>query len=88
MQNFQDLAPSQKESECVSHSVLSDSLQPHRLWPTRLLCPWDFPGKNTRVGCHPLPQGDLLDPGIEPGSLLLQADSLLSEPPGKPQMSA
>ena len=28
--------------------------------------------------------GDLPDPGIEPGSLALQADSLLSEPPGKP----
>ena len=25
--------------------------------PTRLLCPWDFPGKNTRVGCHFLLQG-------------------------------
>jgi len=20
--------------------------------PTRFLCPWDFPGKNTGVGCH------------------------------------
>ena len=28
--------------------------------------------------------GDLPDPGIKPGSLVLQADSLLSEPPGKP----
>ena len=28
--------------------------------------------------------GDLPDPGIEPGSPALQADSLLSEPPGKP----
>ena len=28
--------------------------------------------------------GDLPDPGIEPGSPTLQADSLLSEPPGKP----
>ena len=28
--------------------------------------------------------GDLPDPGIEPGSAALQADSLLSEPPGKP----
>ena len=28
--------------------------------------------------------GDLPDPGIEPRSLALQADSLLSEPPGKP----
>ena len=30
-------------------------------------------------------QGDLPDPGIEPGSPALQADSLPSEPPGKPQ---
>ena len=37
---------------CVcAHSVLSSSLQPHRLQPTRLLCPWDFLGKNTGVGC-------------------------------------
>ena len=31
-----------------------------------------------------LPPGDLPDPGIEPGSPALQADSLPSEPPGKP----
>ena len=30
-----------------------------------------------------LPPGDLPDPGIEPGSPALQADSLLSEPPGE-----
>ena len=35
-----------------SHSVMSDSYQPHGLQPTRLLCPWDFPGKSTGVGCH------------------------------------
>ena len=35
-----------------SRSVMSDSLQPHGLQPTRLLCPWDFPGKSTGVGCH------------------------------------
>ena len=35
-----------------SHSVLSDSYWPHGLQPTRLLCPWDFPGKSTGVGCH------------------------------------
>ena len=29
--------------------------------------------------------GDLLDPGIKSGSPALQADSSLSEPPGKPQ---
>ena len=30
----------------------SSSLWPHGLQPTRLLCPWDFPGKNIGVGCH------------------------------------
>ena len=33
-------------------SVMSDSLWSHGLQPARLLCPWDFPGKNTEVGCH------------------------------------
>ena len=31
---------------------MSDSVQPHRQQPTRLLCPWDSPGKNTGVGCR------------------------------------
>ena len=31
---------------------MSDSVQPHRWQPTRLLCPWDSPGKNSGVGCH------------------------------------
>ena len=31
----------------LSCSVVSDFLQPHGVWPARLLCPWDFPGKNT-----------------------------------------
>ena len=35
-----------------SCSVMSDSLSPYELSPSRLLCPWDFPGKNTGVGCH------------------------------------
>ena len=33
-------------------SVVSDSSRPHGLQPTRLLRPWDFPGKSTGVGCH------------------------------------
>ena len=28
------------------------TMRPHRRQPTRLLCPWDSPGKNTRVGYH------------------------------------
>ena len=35
-----------------SHSVMSDPQWPHGLQPTRLLCPWGFPGKSTGVGCH------------------------------------
>ena len=31
---------------------MSDSVRPHRRKPTRLLCSWDSPGKNTGVGCH------------------------------------
>ena len=31
---------------------MSDSSGPHGLEPIRLLCPWDFPGKSTGVGCH------------------------------------
>ena len=42
---------------CVCPSVVSNSLQSHELEPTRLLYPWDFPGKNTAVGCHVLLQG-------------------------------
>ena len=38
-------------------SVVSYSLQPHGLWPTRLLCPWDFSDKNTGEGYHFLFQG-------------------------------
>ena len=37
-----------------SHSVMSDSSRPHGLQPTRLLHPWDFPGKSTGVGCQGL----------------------------------
>ena len=43
----------------------------------------DSPGKNSGVGCHPLLQGifqtQALNPGLEPGSPTLQADSLPSE---------
>ena len=33
-------------------SAMSDSVRTHRWQPTRLLCPWDSPGKNTGVDCH------------------------------------
>ena len=37
-----------------SCTVVSNSSRPHGLQPTRLLRPWDFPGKRTGVGCHRL----------------------------------
>ena len=48
--------PSMHESEKWkwSRSVVSDCWRPHGLQPTRLLHPWDFPGKSTGVGCHRL----------------------------------
>ena len=39
-------------SESESHSVMSDSLQPHWLFSVRFLCPWDSPGKNTGASRH------------------------------------
>ena len=53
------------------------------LEPTRLLCPWNSPSKNTGVDCHSLLQG-IFQPGVKPRSPILQADSLPSELPGKP----
>ena len=54
---------------------MSDSSQPHGLQPTRLLRPWDFPGKSTGVGCHHLeevkwqlqgPKCTGAEPGLQP----------------------
>ena len=47
----------ESEKSKWSRSVVSDSMQPHGLKPTRLLRPWDFPGKSTGVGCHCLLRG-------------------------------
>ena len=55
--------------ESVSHSFVSNSLQPHGLYSTRLLCPWASPGKNTGVGFHSLLQGIFSTQGLKPGLL-------------------
>jgi len=69
-----------------SHSVVSNSLRPHGLQPTRLLCPWGFllGEQEYWSGLLCPPPGDLLNPGIKPRSPSLQEDSLSTEPPGKP----
>ena len=63
-----------------SHSVMSDSLRPHGLYRS-----WNSPGQNTEVGSLSLLQGNLPNPGIEPRSPALRADSLPAEPQGKPK---
>ena len=70
-------------------SVASNSLWPHGLLPTRLFCPWDFPGKNTDTGDHFLLQGIFPIQGLNPCLLHFrhwQADSLPVAPPGKPSL--
>ena len=59
-------------------------LQPHVLQPARLLCPWNFPGKNTGVGCHFLLQGIFLTQGSNPSLLCWQVDSLPLSHQGSP----
>ena len=66
-------------------AVMSDSLQLHGLQPARLLHSWDFPGKNTGVGCHFLLQGSFPTQGLSSGllHLLPQAGGLFTTKPGR-----
>jgi len=52
-----------------SHLTLCDPMD--RSQPTRLLCPWEFPGKNTGAGYHFLFQGIFLTQGLNPPLLSL-----------------
>ena len=54
---------------CALCSVVSDSFRLNGLLPARLLCPWDFSGKDTGMGCHFLLQGVFLTEGLNPGLL-------------------
>ncbi|CAM9884602.1 unnamed protein product [Rangifer tarandus platyrhynchus] len=71
--NFAFPCPSSPDAAtlCVlSQPVVSDSLRPHGLYPTRLLCPWNpCPGKNAGVGSHSLRQGIFPTQGLNPGPL-------------------
>ena len=70
---------------CVrSCPVVSDSLRPHGLWLTRFLHPWGFSRQEYWSGLLCPPPGDLPNPRIKPRCPSLQADSLPSEPRGKP----
>ena len=62
---------------------MSDSVQPHGPQPTRLLRPWDSPGKNTGVGCHFLLQCVKVESESEvTQSYLTLSDPMDCSPPG------
>ena len=64
----------------VSLSVMFDSFAT----PWTVACPWDFPGKNSEVGCHFLLQGIFLIQGLNLHLLHWQVDCFTTVPPGKP----
>ena len=68
-------------SESISRSVVSDTLL--TLWTVAHQAPLsiEISGENTVVGCQLPSPGNLPNPGIEPRSPTLQADSSPSEPP-------
>ena len=53
------------------HACMLSLLSRVQLFATRLLCPWDSPGKNTGVGCHALLQGIFPTQGLNPHLLCL-----------------
>ena len=65
-------------------TVMSNCLPLHGLYPASLLCPLDFPSKNTGSELPFLSLGDLPDPSIEPASPALAGGFFTTEPPGKP----
>ena len=69
---------------CVSPSVVPNSLRPHGLEPTWILCPWDSPGKNIGVGYHSLLQGisptQRSNPGLPHCRQILYCLSYLGSP--------
>ena len=71
-------------SVCFSCSVMPNSLRPHGLQPTRLLCPWGFSKQEYWNGLPCPLSGHLPNPGIKPRSYCI-TDSLPTEPEGKPK---
>ena len=64
-----DSCPQSQMLACVRAQSLQScpTLRPHGLQPTRLLCPWDSPGKDTGVGSQALLQGIFPTQGSNPG---------------------
>ena len=76
----------QSEKVKVSHSVMSNSLQAMDSIAYQVPLSMGFSRQEYFSGLPLASPGDLSDPEMDPGSLALQADSLPSEPPGKPYL--
>ena len=85
---FSHLVSKRDESNLVLYCQLGILIQVTVVSVTnsRLLYPWDFSGKNTRMGCHFLLQGNFLTQGWNPHPLYWQADSLLISYQGSPEI--
>ena len=71
---------------CLVAKLYPILLWPHGLQSARLICPWDFPGKNTGVGSHLLLQGILPTQGLNESLFPMSAWGFFTtEPPGKPR---
>ena len=81
------LKPQSPKGKCLCCLLarLCPTLQPRGLQPAKLLCLWDFPGKNTGMGCHFLLQGNFLTQGWNLHLLHWQKILFNIEAPGKPQ---
>ena len=86
MKNFKESTQPYDTNIPIFLVAVSDSLRPHGLQPARLLCPWDFLGKNAGVGCHALLQGILPTQGLITHPLLCKGGFFTNEPPGKPSI--
>ena len=71
---------------CSVAPVMSNSLWPYGLQPTSFLCPWEYPGKHIRVGCHVLLQGLSLPRDCACVSRIASR-FFTTEPPGKPMLN-
>ena len=72
-----------------TQSTTSSSLWPHGLEPARVLCQWNFPDKNTGMGCYFLLQRIFLSQEIKPASCASSALAgrfFMTEPRGKPKI--
>ena len=92
---LQQVFPTQESNQGLLHcrrilyqltyqGILSWWVMSNSLWPYGLFCPWDFPDKNTIVGCHFLLQGIFLTQGLNLHLLHWQTDSLLLSHQGTP----